>query len=42
MTSARTLAAEIGVEVVVLDPLARDYPDNLRRMARAIRQALAP
>jgi zinc transport system substrate-binding protein len=34
---ARTFADEIGAEVVVLDPLARDYLENLVGMARAIR-----
>jgi zinc transport system substrate-binding protein len=30
---ARALAAEIGAEVVVVDPLAEDWADNLRRVA---------
>lgn len=39
--SARTLAREIGARVVALDPLAYDWPDNLRRVAAALREALA-
>jgi zinc transport system substrate-binding protein len=39
---ARTLAAELGAEVVVLDPLAYDWPDSLRRGARAIAAAAVP
>jgi len=39
---ARTVAAEAGLAVEVLDPLARDYAANLRRMAAAVRAALAP
>ncbi|MGI5819471.1 MAG: metal ABC transporter solute-binding protein, Zn/Mn family [Armatimonadota bacterium] len=38
--SARAIAAEVGAEVVSIDPLARDYLDNLREMARAIRDGL--
>lgn len=38
--SARAVARDTGVELVVLDPLAFDYPDNMRRMASLIRQAL--
>jgi zinc transport system substrate-binding protein len=37
---ARVLAEEIGAEVVVLDPLASDWPDNLRRVAAAMAAAL--
>jgi len=37
---ARVLAEEIGAEVVVLDPLAYDWPDNLRRVAAAMAAAL--
>jgi zinc transport system substrate-binding protein len=40
--AARTVAAELGIDVVTLDPLARDYPDNLLRIARAFRAALDP
>jgi zinc transport system substrate-binding protein len=38
--AARVLAEEIGAEVVVLDPLAYDWPDNLRRVAAAMADAL--
>ena len=38
--SARAIARETGVELVVLDPLAADYAENLRGMARVIREAL--
>jgi len=36
--AARVVAEEIGGEVVTIDPLARDWPDNLRRVAAAIRE----
>jgi zinc transport system substrate-binding protein len=39
-TTAHTLARELGVPVVELDPLARNYPDNLQRMAVTIRNHL--
>jgi zinc transport system substrate-binding protein len=39
-TTAHTLARELGVPVVELDPLARNYPDNLQRMAVTIRNNL--
>jgi zinc transport system substrate-binding protein len=39
-TTAQTLAHELGVPLVPLDPLARDYPDNLQRMAVTIRNTL--
>jgi len=38
----RALAAAEGLRLEVLDPLARDYPSNLRRMAAVIGAALAP
>jgi len=38
--SARIVAREAGLEVVVLDPLARDHIANLRRIGHAIRDAL--
>jgi zinc transport system substrate-binding protein len=38
--SARAVAQAAEVEIVVIDPLASDYPSNLRSMARAIREAL--
>lgn len=41
-TSAQAIAREIGAKVVPLDPLARDWPNNLRAMAHAIVEALAP
>lgn len=37
---ARTLAREIGAEVVVVDPLAYEWIDNLRRAAAAFESAL--
>lgn len=40
-TAAR-LAAEAGLQLVELDPLARDYLANLRRLAVTIRDALLP
>jgi len=39
-TAATTVATELGIEVVTLDPLARDYQENLGRIARAFRAAL--
>ena len=39
---AATLAAEIDGEVVVLDPLAENYFENLRAAARAIASAQTP
>jgi zinc transport system substrate-binding protein len=39
--AARVIAAQIGAEVVAVDPLARDWPDNLRRVAAAFRRAMA-
>ncbi len=39
--SAETLADEIGATLVPLDPLAYDYPRNLRRIAVAIAAATA-
>lgn len=38
--SARRVAAAIGGEVLAVDPLAEDYADNLRRVARAFRDAM--
>jgi zinc transport system substrate-binding protein len=38
--SARTIAAAIGGQVVVADPLAEDWMDNLRRQALKFRDAL--
>ena len=39
-SSAKTIAGAIGGTVVPLDPLARDYLENLERMAREITRAL--
>ncbi len=36
---AQALADAIGGKVVSIDPLAQDYPDNLRRVAEAIAEA---
>lgn len=38
--AARVIAAELGAEVVVLDPLAYDWLANLREVAKALRRAL--
>jgi zinc transport system substrate-binding protein len=38
--SAETIASEIGATVVPIDPLARDYLDNLEKMARAVEEGL--
>ncbi len=38
--SAETIAAEIGGAVVPIDPLARDYIDNLEKMALAVEGGL--
>ena len=40
--SARTIAEAISGAVVPLDPLARDYLANLRRMAETVREGLSP
>jgi zinc transport system substrate-binding protein len=42
LRSASALAAEIGAEVESLDPLARDWPGNLRHVARRIHAGAAP
>jgi zinc transport system substrate-binding protein len=39
-TSARAIAADLGARVVTLDPLAEDWPANLRRVGGALREAL--
>jgi zinc transport system substrate-binding protein len=39
--SAETVAKSIGAEIVVLDPLAADYEDNLLRMARTLADRFA-
>lgn len=38
--SARAIAAEVDATIVRLDPLARDYLQNLREMARKVRDNL--
>ncbi len=38
--TAQTLARAIGGKVVVLDPLAPEFPDNLESMAESLAQAL--
>lgn len=38
--AARALAAQIGARIEVLDPLARDWPQNLREVAAKLRTAL--
>jgi zinc transport system substrate-binding protein len=38
--SAELIAREIGAEVVLADPLAPDWAENLRRVARAVAKAL--
>ncbi len=40
--SARVVAEAIGATVEVLDPLAPDWADNLRRVASRLREALLP
>lgn len=40
--SARVLAETIGAEVVVLDPLAEDLLENLRRLGTAVARFLTP
>jgi zinc transport system substrate-binding protein len=40
--SAELVAAEIGVRVVALDPLAADWSDNLIRVAHAIAEGMGP
>lgn len=37
---AEAIAAEIGARVAMIDPMDRDYLNNLRRMAKAVAQAL--
>lgn len=40
--TAHALAREIGCPVVELDPLARDYLENMRAMTRRVAEALRP
>jgi zinc transport system substrate-binding protein len=39
---AEAVAAQLGAEVVALDPLAKDYIPNMRRIARYVREGLSP
>ena len=39
--AARTIAREIGAEVVTLDPLARDWPAGMRAIATTLAEVLA-
>ena len=36
--SAQTLADEIGAAIVIIDPLAYDYPESLRKIAAAVKE----
>jgi len=38
--SAETIAAQVGAVVIPIDPLARDYIENLEEMARAVEEGL--
>ena len=38
--TAQAVAAEINGRVVLLDPLAEDWPDNLKRIAQTLKDAL--
>ncbi len=40
--SARVVAQEVGARVETVDPLARDWLDNMRRVAMAFEKALRP
>lgn len=40
--AAKTIAEQIGGVVVAIDPLSKDYIQNLQEMARKIREALTP
>lgn len=42
MESARVVAEEVGARVETLDPLARDWLDNMRRVSMAFEKALKP
>ena len=37
---AAAIASEIGGEVVIIDPLARDFVDNMRNVASKMRDAM--
>jgi zinc transport system substrate-binding protein len=41
-SSAELVAREIGARVEMLDPLARDWPANLRRVGAALAEGLVP
>ena len=38
--SAKAIAGEIGAQVVIADPMAEDWADNLRAVARKFESAL--
>ncbi|MFH1755094.1 MAG: zinc ABC transporter substrate-binding protein [Candidatus Latescibacterota bacterium] len=38
-SSVRTIAKEIGADIIILDPLSRDYIRNMKYMAQQIKQA---
>ncbi|WP_292463294.1 zinc ABC transporter substrate-binding protein [Methanolobus sp.] len=40
-TSAKSIASEINAEVVAVDPLAKDYIDNLAKVSEAFEKGLA-
>ncbi|MDP2215820.1 MAG: zinc ABC transporter substrate-binding protein [Methanolobus sp.] len=40
-TSAKSIASEINAEVVAIDPLAKDYIDNLAKVSEAFAKGLA-
>ena len=39
--TAQTIAQEIGAKVLVIDPLAEDWPDNLQRVAQTFADVVA-
>lgn len=39
-SSAKTIADEIGADIIVLDPLSRDYLTNLKEIALRIKEAI--
>lgn len=41
-TAAELVASEIGATIVVLDPLARDWPGNMQQVADALARGLVP
>jgi zinc transport system substrate-binding protein len=40
--AARMVAEAIGARIETIDPLAEDYPENLRRVARLFVEAMKP